>query len=147
MDVEVNMELEQNTARQGVLANVKRMRSAAKDAAGAALQEVKETGRVASSAGKMLKDGLNEMRARNVADGRKALATLREEVKAMRQVKSLPQLVRLTGEQTARNLEAVSAVASRNAGELRELVTARVAPLVVGRAKANFARVRSSANA
>lgn len=117
----------------------------AKAAAGKVSALVKANMEVAVASGKALAGGLKAIGTGYAADSRKAVAVLRDDMKAISKVKSAPAFVRLQGEQTARNIEAVTAVASKNFGALRTLVAGEVAPMVKDRFKANLALFRKAA--
>ncbi|MEO6716936.1 MAG: hypothetical protein ABIM50_06775 [Novosphingobium sp.] len=100
---------------------------------------------VAVASSKTLAAGLKEIGTVYVADSRNAVVVLKDDFKAIKGVKSVPAFVRLQGEQTARNIEAISAVASKNVASLRELVGGKVAPMVTDRLKANLELFRKAA--
>jgi hypothetical protein len=119
--------------------------TSAKATAGKVSELVKANVQVAVASGKALAGGLKAIGTGYAADSRKAVAVLRDDMKAISKVKSAPAFVRLQGEQTARNIEAVTAVASKNFGALRTLVAGEVAPMVKDRFKANLALFRKAA--
>lgn len=94
---------------------------------------------------KALTGGLKKIGAQNASNGRKAVQVLAADFKAIAKVKSLPELVRLQGEQTARTIEAVKATTSSNVADVRELVSKKVAPLVSAQFKANLDLFRKAA--
>lgn len=139
------MSTKKNKPAGDIRSKVNQVQAKAKDAAGKAGDLVKANALVAVVSSKTLAAGLKEIGAGYVADSRTAVATLREDFQAISKVKSPSELVRLQREQTARNFKALSAVANKNVGQLRELIAGKVAPMLKERVQANLELFRKAA--
>lgn len=94
---------------------------------------------VAVFSGKLLVDCVKGIRTSSAKDGRKAIELLVGDLRAIAETKTLPALMRLHGEQSARRLESASDIIAKTSAEIREVVVEQVAPMVAARIKANMA--------
>ncbi len=127
----------------GIAAKSADAQAKVKQVAAKAGDVLKANAQVAIDSTKTLGGGLKAIGAG--FSGRKVLTTLVDDLKAISKVKSAPEFVRLQGETTARNMETISAAASKAAGEVRTLVADKVAPMVSKRLKANLELFRKAA--
>ena len=106
---------------------------------------IKANAQVAVESGKILSAGIKQIGGANVADSRKAVTAVADNAQALAKVKSVSELLRLQGEQAARSVEALQAVAKRNSSALRTLFAGQLAPMVKDRVKANLELFRKAA--
>ena len=124
---------------------VKEATGKAKAASAKANGVIKANTQVVVESGKILSGGIKEIGAAYVADGRKAVVALADDANALSKVKSMPEFIRLQGEQAARKLESVQAANKRNREALRGLFSGKLAPMIKDRVKANLELFRKAA--
>lgn len=110
----------------------------AKKVAGTAGDTLKANAEFGVDSGKVLAEGLKEIGTDYVADGRKAIVALADDVNAISKVKSIPELIRLQGEQTAARFEGIRSTTTKNVDSFRDLFSGKLAPMFKDRIKANM---------
>ena len=105
---------------------------------------VKDNADAVVASGKTLGEGLKELRADSLADSRKVIETVADDLKALASLKTAAELFELQGKIAGRNFDAALSYATKSSEAFRDLATKAFAP-ISDRVQANLEALRKAA--